>query len=223
MLSRTQEKLVRSLLSKKGRRKEGLCLVEGEKIIKELEDLVDFTFTNQDTGNFSDFSDTKTPQGEIAVAKIPKFREDQVMKSERIVLLDHVQDPGNVGAFFRLALGFGFTLILRECADPFAPKVIRSASGASFKVPHIECKLDEAQELVRKSGKQVWKLEMNEHAIPFSPEIKEGILVFGNEGQGIMGAYEGQSVCIEHADTLESLSVSHAGAIVMHAMSEVEG
>ena len=218
MLSRAQEKLIRNLMTKKGRREAGLCLAEGRKLIDELGDVVDFAFSAQDTPFFNTFAQTQTPQDILAVVRIPIHEVSAVCSSPRVVLLDHVQDPGNVGAFFRLALAFNFTLLLRECADPFSPKVIRASAGAVFHVPYIECKIDEVQDLLRRTGKVILKFEKTSDAIAFSPLQEEVVLIFGNEGQGILGAYEGQSVFLEHDHALESLSVSHAGAIAMYSI-----
>jgi TrmH family RNA methyltransferase len=216
MITNAQEKLIRNLLTKKGRRAEGLCLAEGRKLVSDIMDFVDFTVSPEDTRFFDEFTDTQTPQNILAVARIPKFDEATVLGGKQIVFLDHVQDPGNVGAFFRLALAFDATLILRECADPYSPKVVRASAGASFRVPNIECNIEEGKVLLQKSGRKVLKFELNEGAIPFDATVSDAILMFGNEGNGIMGDYEGQSVFIKHNPALESLSVGHAGAIAMH-------
>lgn len=217
MLTRAQEKLIRNLTTKKGRREEGLCLVEGRKIIEELKALVEFTVEPKDTPLFKEFVDTETPQNLLAVVRVPKFEEAEVMKGARVIVLDHVQDPGNVGAFFRLARAFDATLVLRECADPFSPKVIRASAGASLKVPQLECDVEEVHTLLNASNRPVLKFEFKEGAQPFDSSVRDAILIFGNEGQGILGSYAGQSVFIQHNPALESLSVAHAGAIAMHA------
>lgn len=220
MLSKSEEKLIKSLHKKKYRQETGLCLVEGEKLVADLANFTDLVFNNEDTRVFSSLVTTDTPQGVAAIAKIPEFNAEDVLTSRRIVLLDHVQDPGNVGAFFRLALGFGFKVVLRECADPFSPKVIRSSGGAVFRVPHVQMTPEEAENFVSESELSVYKAEMSNNAIPLGKaENGDCLLIFGNEGQGILGYYAGQSVYIEHAEELESLSVSHAGAIMMHYFS----
>lgn len=81
---------------------------------------------------FSDISDTKTPQGILGVFEIPTFDVDRV--SGKIVILNAVSDPGNVGTIFRTALAAGFdTIILDDaCADAYSNKVVRSAMSAVF-------------------------------------------------------------------------------------------
>lgn len=216
MLSKGQKKLVRQLLRKKGRRETGKCLVEGKKIINEIGDYIDFTFTSGDTGDFHSFTDTSNSQDIIGVANIPKFSVESVLKYKTNILLDHVQDPGNVGAFFRLARAFDASLILRECADPFSPKVIRASSGACFKVPHVFCDIQGAQDLIEEIDKPVFRMEKQKDSQPVSFEDNNVLLVFGNEGRGIIGDYPGESFYIPHNEKLESLSVSHAAAIALH-------
>jgi TrmH family RNA methyltransferase len=218
MLSKGQFKLVRQLLTKKGRRETGKCLVEGNKIIAEIGDLVDFKFTSGDTPSFKELSSTQTSQDTIAVANIPVFSEKVVLASDTIILLDHVQDPGNVGAFFRLALAFDATLVLRECADPFSPKVIRASAGACFKAPNMSVNLEEAQSIIAAADRDVYKMEINSESVEFNPKSRKALLIFGNEGRGILGNYPGQSVYIDHNSDLESLNVSHAGSIALHKL-----
>lgn len=221
MLRKQQENLIRRLQKKRGRRDHGLCLVEGKKIISELEEFIDFTFTSGDTKFFKEFTSTKTPQDMIAVAHLPDFNLEDVFTGKPIILLDHVQDPGNVGAFFRLAQAFDATLILRECADAFSPKVIRASAGASFRVPNISCNTEEAFDIIKKSGREVYRMELNKESSEFKPENNNIILIFGNEGNGILGNYKGKSVHISHNGDLESLSVSHAGAIALYLTNQL--
>src|SRR5688572_28984119 len=134
MISHAQEKLIRSLKTKKGRRTSGLCLVEGKKLVEAAGKSVQFTFTSRDTKQFSKLVTTSTPQDIAAVAKLPVFDVEQVRDLETIVVLDGVQDPGNVGAAFRLCQAFGASLILVDSADATSPKVIRSSAGAIFHV-----------------------------------------------------------------------------------------
>ena len=80
--------------------------------------------------------DTKTPQGACAAFGLPDFF-DAEHAPERLVVLDGVQDPGNVGTIWRTAdaAGVGGLLMSAVCADPFSPKVQRAAMGSGFRVP----------------------------------------------------------------------------------------
>ena len=132
MLTNSQQKLIKSLHTKKGRQKTDLCLVEGKKNIELAADLIEYTFTKEDTPQFDKLVTTETPQDIAGVAKIPAYKLEDIKKHDCIVVLDNIQDPGNVGTILRLCLGFDAALILINSADPTSPKVIRSSAGAVF-------------------------------------------------------------------------------------------
>ncbi len=214
MLSFSQEKLVRSLHRKKSRQESGLCLVEGQKIIDMAGDLVDWTFTSQDTEIFEKLVTTDSPQGIAAVARAPKWTREDVESQKTIVVLDGVQDPGNVGAILRLCLGFDASLLLIESADVTSPKVIRSSAGAMFKVPWMTVPRVDAVEVIESYQRPIYKLESG--GDPKSSQISEiGMLILGSEGNGIKLEIDGSSVTIQHSEELESLNVGHALAIIL--------
>jgi len=219
MLSNSQEKLIRSLHRKKGREESGLCLVEGDKVIEAAGEAVDFVFTPSDTPNFEKLVTTESPQEAAAVARVPQWSVDDVGDSPTLVVLDGVQDPGNVGAMLRLCLGFGATLLLVECADVTAPKVIRSSAGAMFQVPWIKMKPSEATEYLSAGERKIFRLEKNDLAV--SPDVLSGedriALIAGSEGSGIRLPNAGTSIEIPHDPRLESLNVTHALAIALYA------
>lgn len=225
MLTAKQEKLIRSLATKKGRNESGFCLVEGEKNIVEAGDLVGFTFTPDDSKDFASLVETVTPQPTAAVARIPIYTKDDILRSDRIVVLDGVQDPGNVGAILRLCLGFDASLLLIESADPSNTKVIRSSAGAFFNVPWLEVERPGAEEELYAYGREVYRLEgnktkndivLNQKNIKTIPE--KLLLIAGSEGQGIKLSIAGTSLNIKHSEKLESLNVANALAIVLSGL-----
>lgn len=217
-LSRAQEKLVRSLNQKKHRRETGFCLIEGEKLVGELKGQIEFTFSREDTELFDDLVTTQTPQNIAAVAHIPSWSSDQVFASGTVLLLDGVQDPGNVGGMFRLAMGFGATMVLIESADPSSSKVIRSSAGAMFHVPWIEVAREDADGLLGQQSHLLFRLEKREGAqsIEKLRSDEKIALIIGSEGKGIQLDIDAPSVAISHADSLESLNVGHATAIALY-------
>lgn len=217
MLSKAQEKLIKSLHSKKGRQKNGLCLVEGRKVVELAGDLVEYVFGAGDSEEFKKLVTTETPQDVAAVARIPKWSAEDVLSRDVVVVLDGVQDPGNVGSILRLCLGFGASLVLVESADVTSPKVIRSSVGAMFVVPWVTVARGEAEEYVVGLGRDVYRLEKVEGAKEISKAKmkKPLVLVAGSEGKGIMLGLEGKSVFIDHNEKLESLNVGHALAIAL--------
>lgn len=218
MLSKAQEKTIRSLATKKGRRESGRCLVEGTKVIATAGDAVEYRFTRDDTAEFDALVTTETPQDEAAVAKTPTFAFGDVAARDTVLVLDGVQDPGNVGAMFRLALGFGASVLLVESADPTSSKVIRSSVGAMFLVPWIAVTRDGATDAIAALDRPVFRLEKREGAtgIAAFAEPDRATLIAGSEGNGVLLPVEGTSVVIDHDDALESLNVGHAAAIALY-------
>lgn len=219
MLTRAQEKLIRSLHTKKGRREAGLCLVEGRKSIEAAGGALEFTFSRKDSPRFDRIVTTESPQEAAGVARIPKWSEEEVSAASTVVVLDGVQDPGNVGAILRLCLGFGASLMLIESADPASPKTVRSSAGAMFHVPWIVSSRKTAPDLLRRLDRPVFRLEKRRRSSPLSAFARAGraVLVAGSEGSGIRLDAKGTSVAIAHAPALESLNVGHAVAIALHA------
>lgn len=242
MLTKAQEKTIKSLHRKKGRVESGLCLVEGQKVIGVAAGAIEYVFTKEDSVNFNKLVTTDTPQDAAAVAQLPRFTPEEVLSSETILLLDGLQDPGNVGGIFRLCQGFGATLILVESADPASPKVIRSSVGSMFTVPWVSVSRSKVSDLIERASHEVFRLEsptvsagsyfqkggeVNEEAQSFkNREVgelelfttkKPVMLIVGSEGRGIQLPVKAPSVSIKHDKALESLNVGHAVAIALHA------
>ena len=219
MLTKAQEKTIRSLQQKKNREESGLCLVEGAKVIETAGEAVQFTFTHDDTPEFDRLVTTEAPQDVAAVARIPRWSEENIAESPILVILDGVQDPGNVGAILRLCLGFGAALLLIESADATAPKVVRASAGAMFQVPWLKMAPDQAADYLDACGRKIFRLEKREGAV--SPKVlnMQGriALIAGSEGQGIRLTTAGTSIEIPHDPRLESLNVTHALAIALYS------
>lgn len=216
MLSNAQEKLIRSLKTKKGRAKHGLCLVEGEKVIETAGDAVMFTFTRDDFLDFGDLVTTETPQDLAGVAQIPEWTMEDVQRAKTIVVLDGVQDPGNVGAILRLCLGFDGAVILVDSVDVTNPKVVRSSVGAMFQIPWVRVSRAEADDVIKALGRPVFRLERDGDP-PETMVDAESVLIAGSEGNGIQLSVDGSPITITHDPKLESLNVGHAVAIALAA------
>jgi len=155
-------KQIPQLLKKKHRDEEGLFLVEGIKCIEEtlkhtshieyvvieensfsqVEDIIDtckekkIQLYYSTKSSFSNFTDTVTPQPIVAVAKKPQSKPDF---SGDVLVLDGIQDPGNIGTILRTAQWFGIqTIVLsNQCADIWSPKVVRAATGSLFAISFV--------------------------------------------------------------------------------------
>lgn len=219
MLTKSQLKLLRDLQTKKGRKERGMFVIEGDKFVREASQLVEFMFTARDTGAFTELMSTVSPQTKAAVARIPSWNIDEVLAKDIVVVLDNVQDPGNVGTILRACLGFGAALILVESADVTNPKVVRASTSALLRVPWVEMKRDEAEVFFEDNPRRAYRLEVRGDAI--TPEqVKKEIMyiVAGNEGSGISLNLRGQSVHIPHDKALESLNVAIATSIVLYQL-----
>lgn len=220
MLRTQQEKLILSLHTKKGREKSGLCLIEGEKNIETAGDAVSFRFTRDDTPRFDALVTTETPQDVAAVARIPEWKRSNVEDAHTIVVLDGVQDPGNVGTILRLCLGFDATLILVDSADPTNPKVVRSSAGALFHVPWLRIARADAAGRITQLKRPVYRLEGKPKSVPYAPDMQlpeDIVLIAGSEGRGISLNIPGQSIKIAHDPKLESLNVASALTIMLNS------
>jgi len=197
------------LTQKKYRREMGLCIVEGEKLVREHGTKAVAVFTRENLGrDYEKITNLETPEGILAVVPIPKSSEITFP----YLVLDNIQDPGNVGTLLRTALAFGFkTVFSINSADPFSQKVIRSAMGAQFNLNIIdgfaEIPAESVLYIADLKGKMCEK-----------PSGKFG-LVLGNEGRGISAEIKSlphKIVTIPLNSATESLNVAVAGGIIMY-------
>ena len=166
--------------------------------------------------------DTDTPQGiaaEVAIPATPPVLEE----SRGCVMLDRIQDAGNVGAILRSAAAFGVQDVLRSsgCADPWSPKVLRSAMGGHFLL-RIGASRNPVSDLERFTGTVACAVPHG--GVPIaSADLKGPVLwIFGSEAQGVRGELTARAdlrVTIPMPGTLESLNVGAAAAICFYEAS----
>jgi TrmH family RNA methyltransferase len=222
MLSQAQQDRIASLHHRRGREESGLCLVEGEKVVAMAGDYLVRRFTADDVPDFRKLVTTEAPQDVAAIARIPEHSHEALLSAPTLLVLDGVQDPGNVGAVLRLALGFGAAVLLVESADATAPKVVRASAGAFFAVPWRAALRAPTQEWLAALGRPVFRLEGARHggAAPTLSRFGASapcVLIAGSEGRGILLHTPGESLALSHDPALESLNVGHAIAIALHA------
>ena len=219
MLSKEKEKQIKSLQTKKGRIKTGLCLVEGSKVMEACGNFLVDQFDQSMTENFSQLVTTETPQEKAGIAKIPKWNLNDLKKKSIIVVLDNVQDPGNVGTILRSCLGFAAGVILVDSVDPTNPKVIRSSVGAVFQTPWLVVSRSNLLKVIKEFKYPVYRLEKRVGAKVIEGLKKPAIIIAGSEGQGIITDLEAPSVYISHHPDLESLNVAQALTIFLYSLS----
>ncbi|TDV24305.1 TrmH family RNA methyltransferase [Mycoplasmopsis mustelae] len=141
-------------------------------------------------------------------------------KANKIIALNNLQDPGNVGTIIRLAKAFDFDSVLIENLDPYSEKVIRSSQGAIFEVNILQTK-DLYRDLMRlKKDFYLYQTILNQHAKALNAvkfQQKNIIIILGNEGQGITTKIQelaDESIYIPIS--FESLNVASAAAIVLN-------
>lgn len=225
---------LRKLHTRKQRRKSGRFLIEGEHLIEEavryhqqihfiiLSEGVELSFSVEDfeclyvTDNvMKTLSQLDTPPGCIAVAGYipPEGR------NSRVLALDSIQDPGNLGTLIRSADAFGFDKIILsdDTVDPFSDKVLRSAQGSTFHL-NIQFK-DILNEIKQFDGLTIGTSLEGATDIEEVESTEELLIVLGNEGHGVteelLDAVD-KKVKIEMTGLSESLNVAIAGSIIMH-------
>lgn len=219
MLSKSQQRLLLALQKRKEREERGMFIIEGEKFVRDAGKLVEFTFTDKDTTIYREVVSTEAPQKIAAVARVPQWTMDDVLSKPTIVVLDGVQDPGNVGTVLRACLGFEASLLLVESAEVTNPKTVRSSASAILRVPWKTVARDDAPELLRSFNRPVFRLELKPSAVtPSEMSPKDRIVIAGNEGKGIKLPINGTSVAIPHNPALESLNVAIATSIVLYEL-----
>lgn len=174
---------------------------------------------------FQKISDTQTPQGILCVVRRPEYSPDELLAGENplLMLLEDIQDPGNLGTILRTGEGAGITgvIMTKQTVDVYNPKTIRATMGSIFRVPfcYVE-NLTEVIELLHNKGIHTYAahLEGREYYDSFS--FREGTaFLIGNEGNGLRRE---TAEAAEHylkipmEGRVESLNASIAAALLMY-------
>ncbi|MEE9208374.1 MAG: RNA methyltransferase [Gemmatimonadota bacterium] len=164
-------------------------------------------------------ADAATPQGVLAAVPIPNTAWPDSATS--VLVLDRVQDPGNVGTLLRTAeaLGLDGVAVLRGTADPWGPKALRAAAGSTFRLPLRVGTWPEVGGQLSGDGFEIWVAEASGESLMRSEPMPEKLaLVLGNEGEGVDSeilAAGVRKVAVSLVGGAESLNVAAAGAILM--------
>ncbi|QWB99624.1 RNA methyltransferase [Mycoplasmatota bacterium] len=214
---------------KKYRQAKKQFIVEGSHLVDEAYEmgLLEMVFSLKKThfNNIEEYlvtqeiinkiSDVKTPQGIIGVCRM---KEDQVVKGN-VLLLDRLQDPGNMGTLLRSAVAFGFeNIVVDQSVDVYNPKVIRATQGAIFKVNMIE---DDILKFINQH-KHIQFLATDLSSVVHLEDIKVNHgdigVILGNEGNGVRQEIIQASNLIFKLKmhNMESLNAGVAGSIIMY-------
>ena len=242
MLTKAKITEIKSLGDKKGRTETGLFVAEGTKLVGELmrsgltvkevyglpEAIAELPASEHATGvsakEMERISHMKTPSKVLALVDIPQYKFDSHTFTGNLVLaLDGVQDPGNLGTIIRLADWFGITDIVCSpaTADAFNPKVVQATMGAIARVQLHYTELSPVLEFSTKEGIPVYGTFLEGERIYSAKLSTTGVIVMGNEGQGISAEVEKQITrklyippYPEGLPSGESLNVAIATAVV---------
>lgn len=229
----------KALKDRKGRRESGCFLVEGRKMVEEalasafdvetvlvqegmeLPDGLTMPVYELPAHVLAAVCDTKTPQGIAAVVRM----KEQSALGKHIVVLDGVQDPGNVGTIIRTAdaAGLNGVLLSNQCADVFSPKVLRATMGSIFRM-NLRTTDDLPGELTKLREKGYSILSSQLDGTPFyeRQDVAERFaLIIGNEGNGVSEQVQQTAthrVRLPMRGGAESLNAAIAAAIMMYEL-----
>ena len=235
MITSTSNNTIKTLIKlkqKKYRDETGYYLVEGEHLVeeamkaKQVECLIstkditsDLPIVIVSNEVMSKLSFTKSPQFIMAKCKIKK--ENKLIDGKRYLILDDLQDPGNIGTLIRTALAFSIDQVIlsNNCVDLYNDKLLRSMQGANF---HISCIYDDLKTVISTLKKNNVKIIGS--ALENGQDIKQikisekMAFVVGNEGNGMNKdiLQECDYVGYIPINTIESLNVAIAGSIMMY-------
>lgn len=243
--------LARDLKRRKARERLGLFVAEGTRTVESLLDStlvvrgVLCTDTDDPRGDalrrriqalglpllevtepeFASAADTETPQGILAVAEIPRRDPEGLPTVGNVLVLDALQDPGNVGTIIRsaAALGVGTTLALPGTVDLWNAKVVRSAMGTLFTHPALPLPWDAAADWLHRHALPLWVAAADGEPLDTAVQTRPSrvAIVVANEGAGVsphVAAAAARRVAIPMAPGVESLNVAVAAGILLYML-----
>jgi TrmH family RNA methyltransferase len=243
--------LTRDLRRRKAREKHTRCVVEGVRAVEELlaapvrvvgalvgpellttargvalfDELTrrGVTVESVDDREFASAADTDAPQGVLVVVETPQPVLSALPEVGTLVVLDGLQDPGNVGTILRTAAAFGAAgvVALPGTVDLWNAKVIRSAVGAHFRHPALHATWDELAAYLASQSLPLWAATMDGAAVSSVARSGRVAIAIGNEGAGVSPgtlAAASQRVTIPIGDGAESLNAAVAAGILLYLL-----
>ena len=223
------------------RRAEGKIFVMGIKMVEELissktpiQTLIvgenaNLSFTSQETVVVTEevlkkMTGLKQPEPIAAVVSLPSFQN--LSTSSRLLVLDGVSDPGNVGTIIRsaLALGWDGVYLLENTCDPFNEKALRAAKGATFRLPLAEGTWDDFLSMVKKSSFTVLVADTVGTDVKIGSARTPLALILSRESQGARKEATElfEKITIPMSAQMESLNVASAGAILLYELGGIK-
>jgi TrmH family RNA methyltransferase len=252
-LSQRRTQLLGRLRHRKTREREGLVLVEGLRAVSEaLAAGAETTFvvssprlTALDGGTtllevlasrgveadlvddktMAGLADTENSQGVLLVCRQPAPDRGSVSAGSRTLVLDALQDPGNVGTLVRAATAFALdaVVVLDGSADPWGAKAVRSSAGTSFRLPILQMKCEEALSFFGEQSVPLLVADASGDRVTRWRSPSGWALVVGNEGAGPREALVSAAtavVSVPMPGPAESLNAGVAGSILLYALTQ---
>lgn len=239
MLIKSQVKYIQSLSHKKLRDSEEVFVAEGPKLINELlrganiqvQQLfalkewieeqapeIQKSVTEISPSELERISLLQTPNQVLGIFKKPTFTANRPLRNTLSLMLDTIQDPGNLGTIIRCADWFGISQIVcsTDCADAFNPKVVQSSMGSIARVQVLYEPL--AEFLAKEPGIPTYAAVLDGTNVRQLPPVKEGIIIIGNESKGISDgvlALSRHRITIPRKGDAESLNAAVATGIIL--------
>lgn len=232
--------------SSKARYQSGLFVVEGVRMFREIEkDMLDSVYFSESAYQkytdiadsleveytilsdkvFKSVSDTDTPQGIMALVKMPVYSLMDKLNSDEppfLLIAERLQDPGNMGTIIRTAEGAGVTLVVvsRDSVDVFSPKVVRSSMGAIFRVPIcISSDLCSDIRCIKDKGIKIYGAHLNGSNFYNPDYTKPSAFLIGNEGNGLsenVSSMADELIKIPMKGKVESLNAAVSTAVIAY-------
>lgn len=249
-ISSLQNKTIKDtakLVDKKYRQQTGLFMLEGLKLVQELLDSawqIDSVFLEQNLELpaamqaqllersvnlyyvtkeiIAKIADVSTAQGIIAIAKMQPQQMPDFPQDATVLLLENIQDPGNMGTIIRTAVATGISAIIvtPDCADIYSPKVVRSTMGGMLRLPIVTMPAQEALSFLQAHQFPVYVTSLTNAASLYSAQFTgRAAIVLGNEANGVSSetlAHSPQRIFIPQIGKIESLNVSIAAGVIMY-------
>ena len=239
MLGKAKAKYIQSLGQKKHRDDEGLFIAEGPKIVADLLQSVPGNvkdvyavkewlkenkdhrqrkiFTAIDDEDLEKISQLKTPNQVVAVVKKFDNEKDIVLKGKISLVLDTIQDPGNMGTIIRIADWFGVSQVVcsNDCADVYNPKVVQATMGS---IARVKVFYTDIGTWLKQQDIRVYAAVLEGKDISKMNALSEGLIVIGNESKGIREeilALVKEKITIPKKGKAESLNAAVSAGIIL--------
>lgn len=247
--------LARDLQRRKAREKRSLFVAEGIRAVEELSrsglpirgalvtsrlssslrgeslrrhlDQSGVEVTEVSDKDFQTAADTESSQGVLAIGEVPAHSLNtlEIGAECRILVLDAVQDPGNVGTILRTAaaLGAAATIALPGTVDVWNSKVIRGSMGAQFTHPVVHAELGDLVAFLGRQAIELWAADARGEPVERTRAVKRLAIVVGNEGSGLnpeIRAKATRIISLPISSSVESLNVAVAAGIILYELRQ---